>query len=143
MAADEVLLQQACHHERLFMRVYAWDQPAVSFGYFQSHDQICELTQVRPLVRRWTAGAGVACRRLDVCFGHPCLSPMVFPEGKLLPDAPVGSSIPCGIGLEPFLAAPILKGARPSAFLGAEQDDVLLDGFKVAGAAQRRSRRGF
>ena len=51
MAADEVLLQQACHHERLFMRVYAWDQPAVSFGYFQSHDQICDLTLVRPLVR--------------------------------------------------------------------------------------------
>ena len=71
-------------------------------------------------------GAGVACRRLDVCFGHPVLTP-VCPEGKrkLLPDAPVGSSIPCGIGLEPFLApAPILKGPG-QCFLGAEQDDVV------------------
>ena len=145
MAADEVLLQQACHHERLFMRVYAWDQPAVSFGYFQSHDQICDLTQVRPLVRRWTAGGLVShvadwTYALAIPVSHPWYA-LKARESYSQMHQWVHRSL-VALGLNPSLApAPILKGPG-QCFLGAEQDDVLLDGFKVAGAAQRRSRQG-
>jgi lipoate-protein ligase A len=42
------------------LRLYRWDRPAVSFGYFQSYDAIANLTPVRPLVRRLTGGGLVS-----------------------------------------------------------------------------------
>jgi lipoate-protein ligase A len=60
MAADETLLQLADDHGRLVLRLYRWDRPAVSFGYFQSYDAIANLTPVRPLVRRLTGGGLVS-----------------------------------------------------------------------------------
>ena len=46
------------------------------------------------------------------------------------------------IGLRPNLASEPIKVGEGKCFVGAERDDVLVGGSKVAGAAQRRTKKG-
>jgi lipoate-protein ligase A len=61
MAVDEALL----HHIREpVLRLYRWDVPAVSIGYFQPIDVV---PQDRPFVRRYTGG-GLVDHAGDVTY---------------------------------------------------------------------------
>ena len=89
-------------------------------------------SQVRPLVRRWTAGGLRRMSPIDVCWPSR-LSPMVFPEGKesysQMHQWVHRSFVALGLNLPRH---PHPSSGASQCFLGAEQDDVLLDGFKVA-----------
>lgn len=60
MAADEALLEAATSPT---LRVYTWDPPTVSLGYFQDHagihHRLKSLGPVPPLVRRITGGGAI------------------------------------------------------------------------------------
>ncbi len=64
LALDEVLLLENQRKKKppLF-RIYGWDRPAVSIGYFQKTDQACNLTECQkenlPVIRRITGGRAV------------------------------------------------------------------------------------
>lgn len=60
MATDEYLLSVANERRTPVLRCYGWDMEAMSFGYFQSYEEIAALTPVRPLVRRLTGGGLVS-----------------------------------------------------------------------------------
>ncbi len=73
MAIDEVLLR---HAQMPLLRVYAWTQPALSFGYFGRVAEIVPDSSARETVRRWTGG-GIVRHGSDLTYsvivprGHP------------------------------------------------------------------------
>ena len=57
MALDEVLLRTAAKRGRPLLRVYSWEKPSVSFGYFQKFP--AHLADGYEVVRRPTGGGVV------------------------------------------------------------------------------------
>ena len=76
MAWDEALLEAAPGLGQPVLRLYGWNQPAATFGYFQKHAEIARLTPLRPLIRRPTGG-GLVPHDADWTYslafppGHP------------------------------------------------------------------------
>ena len=142
MALDEALLE-TCALPTL--RIYRWDGPAVSFGYSQSLAEARRAFPVLPPVRRWTGGGLVEHGRdwtfsLIVPAGEPFAS--VRPAESY---RQIHAAVADALGGDSHLknespARPSLGGA---CFVQPVRDDVLaIDGRKVCGGAQRRTRKG-
>ena len=145
MALDEALLQSAPQLGRPVLRFYGWLEPAATFGYSQKYAEIEKLTKLRPLVRRPTGG-GLVPHDADWTYS------LVFPSGHFwhrlkavesyrrahewVRDAFAKMNVPT------TLAPTSQKQIPDQCFIGAEKDDVLWHGRKIAGAAQRRTRDG-
>ena len=144
MAMDEALLRTATVP---ILRCYAWDRPALSFGYFlRFSDAAAAAGQGRTLVRRWTGG-GMVPHGAD--FTWSLIVPRSHPAAALPPPLSYHrfhaalaralelSGIPVA-QVPPDRTAPAgglcLQAPAPG--------DLLLDGRKIAGAGQRRSRHG-
>jgi len=145
MALDEALLQSAPQLGRPVLRFYGWLEPAATFGYSQGYAEIEKLTMLRPLVRRPTGG-GLVPHDADWTYS------LIFPAGHFwhrlkavqsyrrahewIRDAFATMNVPTTL-------APMSQKEIPGqCFIGAEKDDVLWHGRKIAGAAQRRTRQG-
>lgn len=147
MALDEALLEQVGAFGVPILRCYGWQEPAATFGYFQRHDEIAALTPLRPLIRRPTGG-GLVPHANDWTYS------LVIPAGHTWHRLRAAQSYLQlherlrdalnRLGLPAQLAS--LAQAQPAGpgqcFVGAEQHDLLLNGRKIAGAAQRRNRFG-
>ena len=145
MAMDEALLQAAPQWGRPVLRFYGWLEPAATFGYSQSYAEIEKLTVLRPLVRRPTGG-GLVPHDADWTYS------LVFPAGHFWHRFKAVESYRrvhewirdafAQMGVATNLAAASQKEIPGQCFVGAEKDDVLWHGRKIAGAAQRRTRSG-
>lgn len=145
MAVDEALLESAKNIGGPMLRFYQWTERAATFGYFQHYEEIAAWTELRPLVRR-TTGGGLVPHDGDWTYS------VVIPPGvawyelraadsyRRLHEWVASALRSAGIGAE--LAAIRMKDAPGQCFIGAEQFDVVLNGRKIAGAAQRRTRDG-
>src|SRR5258708_16120818 len=127
------------------LRFYGWSEPAASFGYFQKHSEIERLTLLRPLVRRPTAG-GLVPHDADWTYS------LAFPaHGEWYTLTAIESyrrvhewirAAFQRLGIHAELAPCCHKAQSGQCFAGYERDDVLWEGRKIAGAAQRRKREG-
>jgi lipoate-protein ligase A len=144
MALDEVLLGSMPELGHPVLRFYGWRQPAASFGYFQKYAEIETLTPLRPLVRRPTGG-GLVSHEADwtYSFSIPTSDPWYdltaresYHRVHLWLQAAFGR-----LGFEAELAAQARRAGPGQCFVGHEQSDLLLNGLKIAGAAQRRTRQ--
>lgn len=134
MALDEVLLSFV---PRPTLRVYRWESPCVTFGYFQPHALVEELVPGLPSVRRWTGG-GIVVHGEDLTFS------LMIP-----PANPVAGMAPARFYRELHGAIAAVIGGRlagdgeisggPSCFRSPSRDDLMMDGRKVLGGAIRRS----
>ena len=150
MAIDEALLEAATVP---LIRFYRWNSPALSFGYFGKFTDVADYASERDLVRRWTGG-GVVFHGEDLTYAvvippsdpvfsessrsiyaaiHAALRNALVAKGERAELAPVTSIVDAG-------AAIIDRGY--SCFANPVRADVMIDGRKIAGAAQRRTRRG-
>ena len=154
MAIDEALLETAVVPT---IRFYRWRSPALSFGYFGKFSDVAIYAAERDLVRRWTGG-GIVFHGDDLTYSIviPASDP-VFGESSIaiyekihraLADAlnEVGERAVVAGGVDPGGIA-LRKHAAVSAsgyncFANPVRADVTMDGRKIAGAAQRRTRRG-
>jgi lipoate-protein ligase A len=157
MAIDEALLETA---EIPTIRFYKWDHPALSFGYFGKFTEVASHAAKRDLVRRWTGG-GIVLHGDDLTYSIviPAAVP-AFSESPMSIYAEVHASLcralaACGQNAE-LAAVASLYERRPevhsavidrrynkdACFDNPVRADVLSNGRKVAGAAQRRTRRG-
>ena len=63
MALDEVLMNSINYHNMPILRIYGWQPPTVSIGYFQSMDEEVDIKRCRQMgidvVRRITGGGAV------------------------------------------------------------------------------------
>ncbi len=142
MAIDEVLLRTA---REPLLRVYRWERPAVSFGYFGKWAEIAPAWPDRDLVRRWTGG-GMVEHGEDVTYTlivpreHPFFTVSAVDSYCAIHEvlaAWLGKSHP-----ELQLADASAARISSACFDNASQHDVLAAGRKIAGAAQRRTRAG-
>jgi lipoate-protein ligase A len=145
MALDEALLEATSSICRPVLRFYAWSQLAASFGYFQKYTEIERLTTLRPLVRRPTGG-GLVPHDSDWTYSlvfptlHEWYSLAAVESYRRLHEWIQAAFAKLNVTTE--LAA-IARRAQPGAcFSGYEQFDLLWEGQKIAGAAQRRRRDG-
>jgi lipoyl(octanoyl) transferase len=155
MAIDEALLDYAMEPA---IRFYRWDSPALSFGYFGKFADVADYSCERDLVRRWTGGSIVLHGDdLTYCIVIPAGEP-AFAESSMsiyekihcfLCDALIAS----GVRTKLSSGAAVCDGRSHEdparierrysyCFANPVRADVLLNGNKVAGAAQRRTRRG-
>ncbi len=142
MALDEALLESAAQP---ILRCYRWGRAALSFGYFLPFAAAEQAAQGRELVRRWTGGGMVEHGEdftwsLIVPFSHPAsrLRPV---ESYAAFHATLLAALPQGLGVVQVAA----DMPAPAAGLCMElpaPGDLLWRGKKIAGAGQRRCRRG-
>ena len=154
MSIDEALLETA----RIpTIRFYRWRSPALSFGYFGKFSDVAIYATDRDLVRRWTGG-GIVFHGDDLTYSIviPASDP-AFDESSIAIYEKIHRGLAyalnevgeCAVvagGVDPG-GIPLSKQAAVSAssnncFANPVRADVIMDGSKIAGAAQRRTRRG-
>ncbi len=153
MAIDEVSLETARVPS---IRFYRWNRPALSFGYFGRFADVAHYLAERDLVRRWTGG-GIVFHGNDLTYsivipanhlvlGHSSISLYEKIHGALR-DALIVTGERAELSAVAGVAA---AGAEindrdynaADCFGNLVRADVVLNGRKVAGAAQRRTRAG-
>lgn len=146
MAADELLLRHAAALGQAVLRFYSWDQPSASFGYFQRYADVEALTGLRPLIRRPTGGGVVLHDEAEWTYSltfpptHPVWQLKAEESYRCVHEWVRHAFEVCGVATE---LCPETRATGPGqCFVGAEKCDLLFNGQKIAGAAQRRNRDG-
>ncbi len=142
MALDEALLGIATEP---LIRFYKWNHPALSFGYFGKFADVANDSTERDLVRRWTGG-GIVFHGDDLTYSIviPASEP-AFGESSMSIYEQIHSAIRTAFaanGKSVELAVNRAPRVSESCFANPVRADVLSNGHKIAGAAQRRTRRG-
>ena len=140
MAIDESLLRQV---KAPVLRMYGWDLPCVSIGYFQKAAVVPDGT---PFVRRYTGGGLVEHSR-DLTYSlvlpadHPLTLAGTLPSYQSIHAAVASALRAAGVDCQLATAQP--RKDHASCFLKPVPADVLDPaGNKLAGAAQRRTKQG-
>ena len=142
MALDEALLQ---HAEIPTLRLYRWLGPAVSFGYFGQFAAAQRMAAGREMVRRWTGG-GLVEHGEDVTYtlivprGADFFRVSALESYRLIHER-IAEWL-SDSGLTTNVAAAAAGEPSGACFAGHVRYDIVTDGGKVAGAAQRRTRWG-
>lgn len=149
MAIDEALLESG---DVASIRFYHWNSPALSFGYFGKFADAVGYATRRDLVRRWTGG-GLVFHGEDLTYSLfiPASDPLFRESAMSIYEkthrALADALVACGQGA--VLAAILDPGVgindagyNGHCFASPVVADVLVNHRKVAGAAQRRTRRG-
>jgi lipoyl(octanoyl) transferase len=154
MSIDEALLETA---EIPTIRFYRWCSPALSFGYFGKFSDVATYANKRDLVRRWTGG-GIVFHGEDLTYSVviPASDPASDESSIVIYEKThhalahalneVGERAIVAAGVDPGRIALSQQAAVSSGgyncFAKPVRADVMMDGRKIAGAAQRRTRRG-
>jgi lipoate-protein ligase A len=142
MALDEALLRTAAKRGRPLVRVYSWEKPAATFGYFQKFP--AQLADDYEVVRRPTGG-GVVYHVKDTTYT------VVVPPGHTLhvmktSDAycVLHKAVAAAFETQPRLHDAELHSPQGQyeCFQKPVHGDVVTDGRKLAGGAQRRTKSG-
>jgi lipoyl(octanoyl) transferase len=137
MAIDEALLEIM---QVPSIRFYRWDHPALSFGYFGKFADVAG--QKRDLIRRWTGG-GIVLHGQDLTYSIIIPAEAgAFANSSISIYEQTHRAIGLALGPKAELAEKVLPKVSESCFANPVRADVMLNGRKVAGAAQRRTRRG-
>jgi lipoyl(octanoyl) transferase len=157
MALDEALLEQSPVPS---IRFYRWNHPALSFGYFGKYLDVKVFADHRDVVRRWTGG-GIVFHGDDLTYSliipasnavsaesplliyaatHQALRDILIARGQHAELAPESVVYDGRIQTDPAVAD--RRYNNHACFAKPVAADVLVHGRKVAGAAQRRTRRG-
>ncbi len=142
MAMDEALLAAISGP---LLRVYRWERPAVSFGYFERWEPIRAAHSGRDPVRRWTGG-GVVLHGEDFTYS------LLIPHGRGAQEPGPANSYQIIHGAlrralgDAGIASEAASSSRDkisqACFENPVPHDVMVQGRKIAGAAQRRTRQG-
>ncbi len=151
MALDEALLCSFDQHSRPVLRLYGWHPVALSLGRFQKTGEVLDVERCRAdgvsLVRRITGG-GVIYHADEITYSIIC-SPDQIPEARSIKDSfrvLTGFLLQFyrNLGLDALYALDCCSsdeklGERtPFCFAGKESFDILVNGRKIGGNAQRR-----
>ncbi len=151
MAIDEALLESANIEGLTTLRFYQWAAPSLSLGYFQKHAERYTHAPSRniDMVRRSTGGGAIVHHHE---WTYSFTTPIVDRTSRHVEqlfwtfhETLVGML--AGAGLTANIYEPAAdQNAPPAAepflcFLRRARGDILLDGHKIVGSAQRRRQR--
>ena len=145
MAMDEALLEAMPRLQKPVLRFYGWTEGAATFGYFQKFSEIERTTLLRPLVRRPTGGGSVphdADWTYSLAFPtqHEWYSLNAVESYRRVHEWIAAAFAQLKVPTE---LAPCCRKSEPGqCFVGHEKFDLLWQGKKIAGAAQRRNKQG-
>ena len=140
MALDEALLGEVSLPT---LRIFRWESPCVTFGYFQKHAEVRGLHPGMPITRRWTGG-GIVEHGRDLTFSlciprnHACAA---LPPAELYRKLH-SLLVPWITGTTSGtvrLATQADAVSGSSCFSAPAPDDLLDGDRKILGGAQRRS----
>ena len=155
MAIDQAVLESAAAPS---IRFYRWESPALSFGYFGRFADVADKASERDLVRRWTGG-GIVFHGEDLTYSVVipandsvfAESPMSIYENvhRALSHALIANSARAELASVAAVSncrkqihSAVGDRRYNDCFANLVRADVTIDGRKVAGAAQRRTRAG-
>jgi lipoate-protein ligase A len=144
MAIDEALLEGLTVPA---VRFYRWRSSALSFGYSGRFADVAMYQGKRDLVRRWTGG-GIVFHGEDLTYS--ILIPAndaAFSKSSIRIYEQIHRALVDALGYDGELAellavAAVCDRRYSDCFANPVRADVMINGRKVAGAAQRRTRRG-
>jgi lipoate-protein ligase A len=154
MAVDEALLVSFDPaRDRPVLRLYGWNPPALSLGRFQQADAVLDLERCSarsvPVVRRITGG-GVIYHAAELTYSVVC-APRHLPARVSVKESfrvltsfllrfyrELGLS--AAYAVDHYPAGTRLGDRTPFCYAGRESYDILADGRKIGGNAQRRQR---
>lgn len=146
MAVDEVLLTSAAATSVFQLRVYGWQVPTLSLGYFQRYDErLAHGASRQAAVVRRASGGGAILHDHDVTYS------LAFPARQGARDhrrlyGVVHEALVRmlnSLGVPATLQGPMKDEPREPPFLCFQrraEGDILLRNAKIVGSAQRRSR---
>ncbi len=144
MALDETMLLAA---DGPWMRVYQWIEPTISIGFSQDVTRVQPEHAEWPLVRRWTGG-GVVVHDGDWTYtlaapqGSALCEMRATDSYRWIHEAMIAALRECGI-TDCTLQSESTTDGMGVCFVEPAKFDVVWQGQKIAGAAQRRSKPGF
>lgn len=154
MERDSALLQSLRENPRCVFHFYDWEKPSATYGYFIDPDRYFNregLARRQLELARRPTGGGIIFHTCDLAFSvlipstHPCYSLNPLENYALINRAVLEA-------ISVFIARPLdllpegpLSGTDKDAFCMATPTryDVMLEGRKVGGAAQRRMKQGY
>jgi lipoate-protein ligase A len=145
MALDEALLESMARLGKPVLRFYGWTEPAATFGYFQKYADVERMTLLRLLIRRPTGG-GIVPHDADWTYslafppGHEWHSLKAEESYRRVHEWIRKAFVKLNVITE--LAPNCRKSAPGECFIGHVKFDLLWNGKKIAGAAQRRNKLG-
>jgi lipoate-protein ligase A len=148
MKWDESLLQSLEHHPRPILHFYNWEQPAVTYGYFM--DPSLHLKSGTDLKSgRRPTGGGMIFHHCDLAFAvlipaaHPGYSVNTLSNYAFINEAVRKAIEKFKVNTPAFFQKECIKEgcsdfcmAKPTIY------DVIIEGKKVGGGAQRRTKHG-
>jgi lipoyl(octanoyl) transferase len=143
MACDEALLGSALNRGLASLRFYTWSEPTLSLGYFQAHAERLSDPRLAEVawVRRPTGGAAILHHReLTYALALPAGTPWHTDESWLCRFHHAVAAALKGFGIESraVVCGEERKMGPYLCFLHQTPGDLVVDGQKVVGSAQRR-----
>jgi len=152
MAVDEALLANFDPAvSRPVLRLYGWNPPALSLGRFQKAAEVLDLERCAahnvPVVRRITGG-GVIYHADELTYSLVCAPDQIPPAASIKESFRVLTSfllrfyeklgLAAGYAADSCAEGERLGERTHFCFAGRESYDILIDGRKIGGNAQRR-----
>ncbi len=144
MAIDETLLQLASQSKTPTLRLYEWSEPTVSLGYFQKEPEPSSENSFKnlPFVRRLSGGGAIL-------HHHELTYSFVVPQSHILSKNPsylyhfihqeiIKSFQEFKIFAAMRSASNKEKNSKFLCFGRGDANDIMLNGHKIVGSAQRR-----
>ena len=148
MARDEALLAVREPAWDLTLRLYDWVPPAVSLGYFQTPSEVLDEAELKAEGFHWVrreTGGGAIFHNDEVTFSLSCAEePEILPFNRARSYEAVNDALKRALLLSGLQASKFSEGRRGPddrnnlCFLTSTAYDVLYEGRKIAGSAQRR-----
>ena len=142
MACDEALGGVV---EAPVLRIYRWAEPAVTFGYSQRLQNVQNLANGRPLMRRWTGGGTVFHgEELTLGLAIPASGDFTGLSSTQIYQAIHEALLPAIRQILPGAKLVSLEDCRcgPVCFESPVAYDIVAGSRKILGGALRRSRQG-
>ncbi len=149
MAVDQAILQSVASAARPVLRIYLWHPATLSLGYFQSFDQRSQHPESTgcPVVRR-SSGGGAILHHHELTYSLCLPASNRWAKKNTELYAKVHRCILAALSqfsvdAECYARLPASGVGNSDHFLCFERrsdGDLILDGFKIVGSAQRRSR---
>lgn len=153
MMRDEKMLNEMDPSGEPILHFYEWQKPAATYGYFMKPSELFKHTEVLDLAKRPTGG-GVLFHLWDLAFSviipanHPAYSKDIMKNYRVINDAvllAVKSMMneDTSVSLLPQDPTAMDEYSKFFCFAKPTKYDVMIDGKKIAGAAQRRKKNAF
>lgn len=155
MAADQFLLDQCLSSSTVYVRFYFWANPTITLGYMQKSADVLDLRRIERdqicWIKRPTGGRAVLH---DKDLTYSCIFPnnlvsmgsTVKESYRIITECLLSGLLSLGIpcqthdSYEDFLN--LKREVKLPCFLAPNRDEIMVNGKKLVGSAQRRSTKG-